>query len=367
MLNRILGSRGLMSAAVVVVLVITAGLGLSLVDPTPDARSYCADMPDSIGLYEDSAVTVMGVQVGTITRVEPVNGVSRVHFTVRADRELPPDVGAVTVSNTIVADRNLALIGPEPDGPAWDPSQCITNTLTPQSLSETFDALATLSDQLNSAQNPAQRTALAEGIDALDRATAGTGQQINALILQLSRAVDSPEAAIGNLGRLLDSVSNLAHRANNGWSDLEVIVPQLTQTFSDINTLAFPPVIDLVAALADLLPALNEVIMEFGSPALRAVREMPDLPQQLASGVGTLTDIIGMTPAIATGFTSAIDPATGQLTLGYAAPKLALPQPQADQICAALHAVSGQQCHPGGDGTLAVPSLPVLLGAVGAK
>lgn len=367
MLNRILGSRGLMSAAVVVVLAVVAGLGLTLVRPEPDVRTYCADMPDSIGLYEDSAVTVMGVQVGSITRIEPVAGAARVHFTVRADRELPTDVGAVTVSNTIVADRKLALIGPEPAEGGWNPAHCITRTLTPQSLSETFDALANLSDQLNSAQDPAQRTALADGIGALDRATAGTGQQMNTLIRQLGKALNSPEAAIGHLGQLLESVSELAHRANNGWSDLEIIVPRLTQTFSDINTLAFPPVIDLVTALADLLPALNEVIMKFGTPALRAVRDTPNLPQLIASGIGSLTEVIRLAPAVATGFTSAIDPATGRLTLGYAAPGLALPQPQADQICAALHAVGGQQCRAGDDGTVAVPSLPVLLAAVSAR
>ena len=367
MLHKVLGSRGVMSAAVVLVLIVAAGIGLRIVQAEPDTRTYCADMPDSIGLYPDSAVTVMGVQVGTISRIEPHAGSARVHFTVRADRKLPPDVGAVTVSNTIVADRNLALIGPEPPGAGREPGQCITKTLTPQSLSETFDALAELSDQLNSAQDPAQRTALGEGIAALDRATAGTGEQINTLIQQLSTALNSPDAAIGHLGRLLDSLSELAHRARNGWSDLETIVPRLTRTFSDINTLAFPPVIDLVAALADLLPALNEVIMKFGSPALRAVDEVSDLPQLISAGVGSLTEVIGMTPAIASGFTSAVDPASGRFTLGYAAPRLDLPPPQSEQLCAALHAVSGQQCRAGADGAVTVPDLPALLAAVSAK
>ncbi|WP_040690167.1 MlaD family protein [Nocardia vinacea] len=367
MSSRILGSRGLMSAAVILVLVLAPGIGLKLTKSEPAVRSYCADMPDAIGLYQDSAVTIMGIQVGKVTDVESQGGTARVRFTVRADRKLAPDVGAVTVSNTILADRNLALIGPEPKGAGWNPGTCITKTLTPKSLSETFDALAKLSDQLNSDKDPAQRTALGDGIDTLDRATDGTGEQINSLILQLSRALESPDAAVGHLGQLLDDLSNLAHRAHNGWSDLATIIPRLTQTFSDINTLAFPPVIDLVAALAGLLPELNEVIMTLGSPALRALDTIPDLPQLISSGVGSLADIIRMAPSIAAGFTGAIDPVGGQVTIGYAPPKLALPQQQTDQICAALKAVAGQQCQSTGNGAVTVPALPVLLAAVSAK
>ncbi|MEV5651054.1 MlaD family protein [Nocardia sp. NPDC052254] len=366
MLSRILGSRGLMSAAVILVLVLAAGIGLKLTRSEPATRSYCAEMPDSIGLYKDSAVTVMGVQVGKVTSIEPDGGSAKVRFTVRADRKLPPDVGAVTVSHTIVADRNLSLIGPEPSGAGWDPGRCITKTLTPKSLSETFDALAKLSDQLDAAKDPAQRTALGDGIDALDRSTSGTGEQINALILQLSKALNSPDAAIGHIGQLLDSLSDLAHRAHNGWPDLETILPRLTQTFSDINTLAFPPVIDLVGALVDLLPNLNEVMMKFGTPALRALDGIPNLAQLISSGVGSLAEVIRMAPAVAGGFTGALDPAGG-ITIGYAPPKLALPQQQTDQICAALKAVAGQQCLLGGNGAVTVPALPVLLSAVSAK
>ncbi|MGW5516594.1 MlaD family protein [Nocardia africana] len=367
MLTRILGSRGLMSAAVVLVLVLAAGFGLTLSRSEPATRSYCAEMPDSIGLYTDSAVTVMGVQVGKVTAIEPGNGSATVHFTVRADRTLPPDVGAVTVAHTILADRNLALIGAEPAGAGWDPSRCITKTLTPKSMSETFDALAKLSDQLNASGDPAQRAAVGDGLDALDRATSGTGQQLNALIEQLSRALASPDAAIGHLGQLMDDLAALAHRARNGWPELETIVPRLTETFSDINTLAFPPVADLVTALAGLLPELNEVVMKLGSPALRALNNVPGLSKLIASGVGSLAEIIRMTPALATGFTDAVDPVSGEFTIGYTPPKLALPQAQTDRICAALAAVAGQQCGTAGNGVVTVPALPALLSAVSAK
>ncbi|MFD5177998.1 MlaD family protein [Nocardia sp. NPDC058379] len=367
MTKSILGSRGLMSAAVVVVVVLAGALGLRLSTPNPPMRAYCADMPDSIGLYEGSAVTVLGVPVGRVTGISVVGASARVEFTVRADRRLPLEVGAVTVSDTLIADRRLALIGDEPAGPGLSPGTCITKTLTPKSLSQTFDALAGLADQLDGAGDPAQRTAVGAGLDALDRATAGTGDQINDMILALSRALSAPDAAIGHIGELLDALSALAQRARHGWAQVETTVSGLPQTFDDIVTIAFPPIIQIVATLAELLPQLNDVVMMFGSPALRAVDSVPELSRMIAAGVSSLADVIAKTPVLATGFAGAIDPVSGQLTIGYAPPKLALAQLDSARICAAVQAVTGQVCATSADGTVTIPALPVLLAGVSTR
>ncbi|MBF6171899.1 MlaD family protein [Nocardia blacklockiae] len=367
MLAKILGSRGLMSAAVVLVLVVAAAAGLRLTREHPDTRAYCAQLPDSIGLYEGSAVTVLGVQVGKVTGIEPDGATTKVRFTVRSDRKLPPDVGAVTVSENLIADRNLALIGDEPAGPGWDPGTCITKALTPKSLSETFDALAGLADKLNGAGDPERHNTFGAGLDALDRATAGTGDQLNDVIQQLGKALAAPDAAIGHLGQLLDALTELAHRAHGGWAQVKDTIIALPGAFHDTNVLAFPPVVDLVAALAEVLPQLNDVFMMFGTPAVRAIDAIPGLPQLITAGVGTLTDLLRMTPAIAAGFAGAVDPASGRLTIGYAPPKLALPAQHADQVCAAVQAVTGQHCAATENGTVTVPALPALLAGVSAR
>ncbi|WP_280387498.1 MlaD family protein [Nocardia wallacei] len=367
MLAKILGSRGLMSAAVVIVLVAAGATALHVTRSGPGTRAYCAEMPDSIGLYEGSAVTVMGVQVGKVTDIRPAGRATRVEFTVRSDRKLPPDVGAVTVSQNLIADRNLALIGAEPAGPGRDPGACITKTLTPKSLSETFDALAGLADKLNGAADPAQRNAFGAGLDAVDRATAGTGEHLNAVIQQLGKALAAPDTAIGHIGRLLDALSELAHRAHGGWAQVKDTIIRLPRAFHDINVLAFPPVVEIVAALADVLPQLNDVFMMFGTPAVRALDATPGLPRLITAGVESLTDLLRMTPAVATGFAGAIDPVDGRLRIGYAPPKLALPQQDSDRVCAALQAVTGQRCAAADNGTVTLPALPALLAGVSAR
>ncbi|WP_067686440.1 MlaD family protein [Nocardia jejuensis] len=367
MLARLLGSRALMSATVILTLVTAGAVVLKISDPTPATRGYCAEMPDAIGLFTGSAVTVMGIAVGEVTDIELDGAAVRVRFTVRADRTLPEDVGAVTVSDTLVADRKLALIGAEPTGPGWNPGRCITRTVTPKSMSATFDALAQVADQLNSAEDPAQRDALGSGLDALDRATTGTGGQINSLIDQLADALAAPDAAIGHLGQLLDAVAELAHRARNGWGQVRETVTGLPQTFDDINVIAFPPIIDLVDALSKLLPQINDVVMMLGSPALRSLRSVPNLSRLLSAGVGSLAQLIAMVPAIAGGFATAADPVTGGTIIGYAAPKLALAQPQTQQICAGIEALTAQRCPISDDGAVTVPTVAALLAAVSAR
>ncbi|MFC8047492.1 MlaD family protein [Nocardia sp. NPDC057353] len=366
MLTRVLGSRGFMSVAVLLTLVLVAVAGFALLRPAPETRTYCADLPDSIGLYAGSAVTVYGVRVGEVTAIEPLATAARVRFTVRADRKLPPDVGAVTVNDTVLADRKLELVGPEPAGPGLDPATCITKALTPQSLSRTFDALAGLADELDSAGDPAGRGAVGAGLDALDAATAGTGAELNTLLSQLARALNSPRAAIDHIGALIDALTALVHRARGGWATVENVVTELPPTFDAIVTIAFPPIIQLVDDLASVLPQLNDVVRLFVTPGLRNLNALPDLPALLTAGVGSLAALIEQTPAIATGFANAVDPATGRTEIGYAPPALALPAAETAQVCAGLQAL-GQPCLVSASGAVQVPIPALLLGAVSAQ
>lgn len=367
MLHKILGSRAVMSAAVVLVVIAAGTIALTAGRQSPPTRSYCADMPDSIGLYEGSAVTVLGVRVGEVTGIDLEGAVARVRFTVRADRTLPVDVGAVTVSDTLLADRTLTLVGDEPTGEGWNPGHCITRTLTPKSMSETFDALANLADELEGAGDPAERDALGAGLNALDRATDGTGDQLNAIIRQLGVALAAPDAAIGHIGALLDALAELTHRARGGWSQVRETITGLPQTFNDINVIAFPPIIDLVEALSKTLPQINDVIVMFGSPTLRALDSVQNLAGLISAGVGSLRDLIAMVPAIAGGFATAADPATGQTRIGYAPPNIALGQSDSTAVCAAVQAITGQQCRTSSNGDITVPMLPALLSAVSAR
>ncbi|MBH0780654.1 MlaD family protein [Nocardia bovistercoris] len=363
MARRLLASRGFMSVLVVLTLIVATVIGFRLARPHPAMRGYCAEMPDSIGLYVGSAVTVLGVPVGEVTEIRSTGATAHVRFTIPAERRLPADVGAVTLSDTLIADRKLALVGNQPPGPGWNTDRCITKTLTPQSLSQTFDALGSLAAHLRADD---QRTGPG-ALEALARATDGTAEKLNTVIWQLSQALAAPDAAVAHLGALLDTLAELAHKATRDWAAIESTVSGLPQAFIDINDDTIPPIRQLVDNLAEVLPQTNDVIMMFGSPGLRALDQSTDLARLFAARIGSLAEILRMTPAILTAFTTVTDPATGAISIDYAPPALRIPHDSASALCQALATVSSRACEPAEHGTLDVAALPLLLAAVSTR
>lgn len=343
-------------------------VGLHLAKPHPAMRAYCAQMPDGIGLFLGSQVTVLGLPLGRVTRIEPRADGVRVDFELPADRRLASNVGATTVSDTLVADRKLAVLGTaQPGSPSWDPAQCITRTLTPKSLTQTLTALARLADQLNGADNPDQANLLSQGLAAVDRSTAGHGAQVNEIVHQLGSALSGPDAAIGHLGGLVDALADLAHSAANGWVDVKDMITRMTDAMQGVKELIVPPVADVLDNLRDLLPAVNDIVVEFGTPLLRNLDGAADRLPMLTAGIASLSGLLTMVPALSRAFTDAVEPASGRAVLTYTPPAVAIPQEAAAQICAAINALPGDRCGSAADGFVGVPLVPLVLGSAGAR
>lgn len=366
MLTRLFASRGFLSFGLIVLLGLAAALGYRLLQPSPQMRAYCAQMPDAIGLFEGSDVTVMGVPIGRITKIEPNGATARVAFEIRADRTLPAEVGATTLADSLIADRKLALIGNEPTGPGWNPATCITKTATPKSLSETFSALARLAEELNGVIEPGQSGTIEHGLASLDTMSAGTGDQINSIISRLGTALDSPDAAIGHLGALMDAMSSLARSAATYWPEIKDMATRLPQLLDNINNIALPPLLTTLQKMSDVLPVLNELTVMFGGPLLRRLDAVENLPQQIRAGIEGLRGIIEMTPALSGAFSDAIDPQTRAVSLAYAPPRVAIPQQDSDQVCAAVNLLAPGRCT-ASDGMVNLQLAQVILGSVGAR
>ncbi|WP_063920322.1 MlaD family protein [Nocardia violaceofusca] len=367
MLRRLFPSRGFLSVATILVLAAVAMLGYRIAKPTPAQRGYCAIMPDSIGLFEGSDVTVLGLRVGRVTHVEPRSDGALVRFEIPESERLSADVGATTLSDTLVADRKLALIGTAAEkGSTWDPGRCITRTLTPKSLTATFNALAGLADQLNGGQHPDQPDLVKQGIAALDGSTAGRGQQMNDIIQKLGAVLNSPDAAIGHLGALLDALADLAHTAANGWGDVKDMLTRLTAALRSANEEVVPPILGVVDGLRDVLPEANQAITALGTPGLRRLDSAVDQLPMLLAGIGSLRDLIAMIPPLAQAFSSSVDPATGRSAISYAPPLVEVPNDSATEVCRAINALAPGRCTDS-DGPAQVPLTQLVLGSVGAR
>src|SRR5687767_14577913 len=90
--------------AAVVGLALLLGL-VSLIRGGPEMKTATAYFPKAVHVYEQSDVSVLGVKIGSITRVQPEGTQVRVDFEYDASQRIPADAFAVFVEPTLVADR----------------------------------------------------------------------------------------------------------------------------------------------------------------------------------------------------------------------------------------------------------------------
>ncbi|WP_458686639.1 MlaD family protein [Nocardia tengchongensis] len=360
MFKRMLGSQAFMSVAGALLVVVLAVVGYFVwFDPMKKTVAYCAVMPDAVGLYAGNKVTMRGIPVGTVDSVDSDGTKVKVTFSVDAKYQVYADAAATTVSDSIVADRNLAVLNGGKNLAHWDSSRCITKSLTPKSITETLTALADLSSQLQQAQAP---DALAHGLSGLDAATQGAGPQINQIVKKLGSALAQPDADIGHLAGIFDAFASVGQKVEQHWGDLRSMLLRLGPALNNASTELLGPGAQLIDRLGEVLPMLNDLATIAGDPIMRALDDTLPLVRLLRANVGSLSEVVRKLPVL----TNAAQNVMGN-GISYGSPRAALPAPQAEQVCAAVNAVTPGSCTDAADGMVNVPLVPLVLGMAGAR
>ncbi|MFC9998610.1 MlaD family protein [Nocardia sp. NPDC127526] len=365
-MKSLLASRGFVSvAAAAMIAVLTVGAYLIVAKPLRQTLGYCAIMPDAVGLYRGNHVTLRGIPVGTVTDIRAEGVGVRVEFSLDAEHRLLGQVRASTVADTVVADRNLAVLPDNTSTTPWNQGTCITETFTPKSISETLTAFSRLADQLGGGGVPGEQHRLEDGLAALDRATAGTGPKIDALLDQLGSVLKAPDQAVGHIGSLVDSLAALANSVTTNWSDIKVMLTQFGPGVHLINQV-WDTVVQFVDSLLVVLPWINGITGKYGGYLLDGLESTVPLLKLAVAHIGGLQQLLSMIPATATAFQQSVDPATGTIRVSYAAPKVALPPEDTARVCAAVDALAPGRCDAAG-GVAGLDVLGLLLGSVGAR
>ena len=101
------GSGFLILAALAAVTVLAASLyGWSVVKERRNTITLTAQFENTAGLYPSNNVQVLGMKVGSVTKVTPKTGYVEVEFTVDKDVTIPADAQAVTMQTSILAERS---------------------------------------------------------------------------------------------------------------------------------------------------------------------------------------------------------------------------------------------------------------------
>jgi virulence factor Mce-like protein len=304
------------------------------------AHDYCAILPDSVGLYVGNPVTQMGLQVGTIDTISPSPTSVRVDFSITARRAVPEDVTAVVRSTSILADRALELVGNYDSGAMLMQGQCVplSRSFTPKSLSEVIGAANTFINGIN----PSYSTNIAGTLGHVEQALHGNGAGINEILTTSSSLLESPDAAIGDLGSIVDKLSTLTGTLAQQRStikqiltDAEVTTPYLRQTVEGARDLAGP--------LPNIISAVSDIEIQGGDTIQLLLDQVSDVVRVTsphARGLSTL--LLGLAPYTINAIAKNVN--NHVFNIGFRPPLYRVRTPNGGIVCLTMNATNPGSC-----------------------
>ncbi|AGM31141.1 putative Mce family protein [Mycobacteroides abscessus] len=226
--------------ALAVLIAAVVGAGAYWVRSATDHITLTAQFESASGLYESNVVAVLGMPVGKVTKITPMPGYVEVQFTVDKNVQVPVDAQAVTLSTSILTDRQIELSPPYRGGPALKDGDTIglDHTKTPVEFDRVLGMLDRLSLSLKGdgkGEGP-----VADVINPVAGIADGNGEKIKAGLGELSKALrlssEGGATTREQLTAIVKNVSSLfdAAAANNGkLREFASTVHQLSQILDE--------------------------------------------------------------------------------------------------------------------------------------
>jgi len=287
----------------VVVLAIIVGAGVYFL-AGDSSKKVSANFASGVGVYPGTPVKILGIEVGSVTKVTPRGNSVKIEMKYDHKYKLPADAISVVVANSLVSDRYIQLAPAYPgSGPTLKNGANIplARTASPSELDDIYGALNELSVALG--PNGANKNgSLATLVKVAAANLGGNGAAFGNSVTQLSRAA----ATLAN-GRedLFGTVRNLqVFTTALAASDKQVrhFEEQLAKVAGDLADERA----DLGAALHNLTGALHDVAIFVKSNAGKVhtdivglkditgilVRQQAALNESLAVGPVALANVV---------------------------------------------------------------------------
>jgi phospholipid/cholesterol/gamma-HCH transport system substrate-binding protein len=294
--------------AVVLVAVLAAtGLG-SCANNGGDYR-VSAEFTRAVGVYPGAPVRVLGIDVGSITDVTPVEDRVMVTMDIDQDTTLPADATATIVPVSVLGERYVQL-GPVYDGgPALQPEAVIPveRTAVPAEIDE---LLRGLQDYLGAIE-PANASALVTNLAQL---LEGQGEDLNHLIENAAGTFDLLADKSDELSAIVDSLAELTESLGTRTETVQALVRSydvlsgtLAANRDDID--AFVTQLDRMSVeLAGLLTRHQEPLQE-------DVEVVTTVGRTLVRNLDSLDRLLEATPRLFAAAGRAYDPVHNWLPL----------------------------------------------------
>lgn len=175
-----------------------------------DEYQITAYFEKGIGLFENSDVTILGVAVGKVSKVEPVGSRVRVDMNINSDYKIPADATAEIVPISVISDRYIEFAPVYQSGPVLKDGSTldVASTKIPAELDDVFKQLKKLLDAL-APEKEGEIGSLGELIVAVDKALQGREQDLKGTIVNGAELTQTLARARGDISNLLINLDEL--------------------------------------------------------------------------------------------------------------------------------------------------------------
>lgn len=176
-----------------------------------------AQFQDAVGLYAGNAVSVLGIDVGKIASITSRAGYVEVKLAIDAGVDIPADAEAVTISTSVLTDRQVELTPPYRGGPKLKNGDVLSldRTRTPVEFERTLAMMHKLGSALRGDEN--NQGPLGDFVTLGSKITAGNGPDIKATLGRLSQALqvgsDKGAQSKKNIQTIVANVAELSEAA----------------------------------------------------------------------------------------------------------------------------------------------------------
>ncbi|OBH18197.1 MCE family protein [Mycobacterium sp. E3247] len=331
-----LGAKALALVAAVAVLAAAVGIGWWYLSSDEDTIAVTAQFDSASGLYEGNAVAVLGMPVGKVTKINAKGGYVEVEFTVDRHVKVPATVQAVTVSTSILTDRQIELTPPYRGGPTLQNHDTIglPRTKTPVEFSSVLNVLDKVTKSLEGDGHGGGP--IADVLNGGAEVVNGNGEKIKAALGELSKALrlssdrgattrEQITTIVRNISTLFDAVT-----ANDAkLREFASTIHQVSQIMADEdigNGSTGRRLDQLIQQAGDLLDANRDNIKRAALSGNTTLKMVTDQRRDLA-------ELLDLAPLVADNAYNMIDRANGSVRARFLTDRLLFDSQYTKEIC----------------------------------
>jgi len=244
---------------VVGALVVSGFLVYQSLHPAKQVTAYFAE---TIGVYPQSTVRVLGVPVGTVDSVQPDGTRVKVTMTIDAGVKIPASAAAIVLAPSVVSDRYIQLTPAYTGGPVLSSGAVIpeSRTAVPVEIDQVYASLAKLADALGPT-GANKHDALSNLIKTGAANLNGNGAYLGQMLTEFGGLSKTLGRSAGNLFASVAYLQQFTTMLKQNNSQVQ----QAEQQLAEVSGFLASDRQELSAALSQLATALDQIKTFIGS------------------------------------------------------------------------------------------------------